>query len=316
MPVTKKAAEKVICCRCKKEYGSTTFFYKTNSILFGTSGHLPVCKECLGEIFLKYFKKYNHSKRAMKRLCMAFDLYYDDSIFDTCSDDDISVVLGNYIKRLNMVQYKGKTFDTTLEGDFYFQNKKKAINQTEFVTLPLEKPKEEPVQEVQEKKEVSSRDINKWGDGFEPEDYKALNSHYKYLKDANPNCDSNQEIFIIELCQTNMLKMKALREGAVDDYKKLAETYRKTFEKAGLKTEQDVSNDADSCWGQLVKDISQYTVEEYYRDKLLYKDMDGLDDYYQRHCARPLFNTKFGTQTRDKVYYVHEDEYEEDSDDE
>jgi len=309
MPVTKKAAEKIICCRCKKEYASTTQFYKTNSILYGTSGYLPVCKECLGDIFYRYFKKYNNSKKAIKRMCMAFDLYYDDSIFDTCADDDISVIVGNYIKRINLVQYKGKTFDSTLEGDFFFHNKRKEISQTEFITLPVRK--EEPKQE--DKKEISSRDINKWGDGFEPEDYENLNSHYKYLKSANPNCDSNQEIFIIELCQIYMLKARALKSGNVDDFKKLSETYRKTFEKAGLKTEQDVSNDADSCWGQLVKDVSQYTVEEYYRDQQLYKDMDGLDDYYQRHCARPLFNTKFGTQTRDTEYYVHEED-EDDSD--
>ncbi len=50
--------------------------------------------------------------------------------------------------------------------------------------------------------------------------------------------------------------------------------------------------------------ISQYTPEEYYSDKKLYKDFDGLGSYISRFITRPIKNLMLGGNERDDEYCV------------
>lgn len=232
---------------------------------------------------------------------MAFDLYYNDSIFDTCNDGT-SAMLGNYIKRLNMKQNKGKTFTTTLDEGFEFNKtsttKKKNVSETQEPDEP-------------EVDEIDPADIEKWGIGFDNVDYDILNSHYRLLKTANPNCDSNQEIFITDLCYTKMQQMKAVREGRVDDYNKLTDSYRKSFTQAGLKTVRDSSINEEFTIGVNAETIEKYTPAEYYKNKELYHDFDNIGDYINRFLLRPLRNLMHGTKDRDYEYFVKDEENED-----
>ena len=307
----KKNSEQAIyiCCHCDEPHDSLDQFYRINSGLYAKRGYLPICKKHFAETLEKYTEKYGDTRKAMRRICMAFDLYYTDSVFDSCVEDDVSVMLGNYFKRLNMKQCQKKTFDTSLEEGFDFEQinykaeleKKKKAEKLKA----KEEIKIEPEEEEEEK--INPKDIEKWGIGFDNIDYGILNAHYKLLKSANPNCDSNQEIFINELCYTKMQQLKSVREGNVDDYNKLTDSYRKTFQQAGLKTTQESAKTSDDCWSTFVGIVSQYTPEEFYKNKKLYKDYDGLGEYYERFAVRPLRNIELGTQERDYEFYVHED---------
>ena len=148
----------------------------------------------------------------------------------------------------------------------------------------------------------------RWGSGLSDDDYKTLEEHYRYLKKANPDFDSNQEIFIMDLCQTKMQQTNAMKSGRTDDYIKLTESYRKTFSQAGLKTTPDSNESNNESWGTWIGMISKYTPEEYYKDKTLYKDFDGIGEYFKRFVLRPLKNLQFGTTDRDKEYFVSDDE--------
>lgn len=304
MPKKNVSQSAYVCCQCNKSFDSLTQFYKAYSSLYAGTGYLPICKDCFAKLFNSYLEKYKDPQKAMKRICMAFDLYYNDSLFDTCNDGT-KALIGNYIKRLNMVQYKHKTFTTTLDEGFDFYN----INNTS----KKNKNSEESERGEAEAEKIDPKDIEKWGCGFQKVDYDILNSHYKFLKKANPNCDSNQEIFITDLCYTKMQQMKAVREGHVDDYNKLTDSYRKTFQQAGLKTIRDESNNADDCWGVFAALVSQYTPEEYYKDKNLYEDNDNIGIEYERHVLRPLRNLEYNSQDRDYEYFVptNEDEINE-----
>lgn len=281
--------KKYICYQCNQTL-PTNQFYKTNSQLYDGTGYLPVCKDCLNAIFHKYINIYGDSRKALRRICMAFDLYYNDAIFDTCNCDT-SVILGTYIKRLNVVQYKNRTFDTTLEEGFDFNK-----------LSSLKKKKN-----GEEKEDVDPKDIEKWGIGFEKIDYDVLNSHYKLLINANPNRDSNQEIFINDLCYIKMQQMKAVREGKVDDYNKLTDSYRKSFQQAGLKTVKDANNGEEFVIGVNGEMIEKYTPAEYYKNKKLYYDHDNIGEYIDRFMLRPLRNLMYGTKDRDREYYVKDE---------
>lgn len=290
---------KCVCCSCGESLALTNF-YKSNSAFYKT-GKLPICKECFSSEFGKFATEYQSNKKAMQRLCMAFDVYFDEDLFDKCDVNDETVV-GNYFRKLNMSQYKDKTFENTIKDGFnFFRESKSSKRTTSFKSENFEDD------ETESADMIAPEDIEKWGVGFESVDYDVLNVHYKYLKTANPNCDSNQEIFVMDLCYIHMQKMKALRNGDVDSYNKLTESYRKSFNQAGLKTVDAMKTD-DDCWSVWVDRVSQYTPEEFYKNKERYKDHDGFGEYYERFAVRPLRNIELGTQDRDYEFYVHEEE--------
>lgn len=284
------------CARCGKIYKTSDEFYRSNSDVYSDSGHIPICKTCCVKLFQSYIEKYNDQKKAVKRFCMTFDLYYNDTAYDTCCNATIDAVIGTYMKRLNITQYRQKTFSDSLAEGFSFEE--------------LSRKKIKPKKDDENKPEiiVTQEDIEQWGGGLDPEDYEILNSHYKYLKDANPNCDSNQEIFINELCYTKMQQMKAVRNNKVDDYNKLTESYRKSFMQAGIKTVKDNAADADFTLGVTAEMIEKYTPAEYYKNKQLFKDNDGIGEYIDRFLLRPIKNLMHGDNKRDPEYYVKGDD--------
>lgn len=297
-----KADNKRVCCCCGETLLSTQF-YKSYSPFY-KDGHLPICKSCFNQEVKLHLEdeNYKSSKKAMQRMCMAFDIYFDESLFDKCdANDDIYIVVGNYLKRLNMAQYKGKTFEDTLKKDEgVLSGDRKPVKENRVALVDKYGNEQDNVVEI------SAEDIKKWGVGLSPTDYENLNAHYKYLTSANPHCDSNQEIFINDLCYTKMQQLRCIRDGDMDNFKKMGEYYNSTFSKSGLKVVSDAEANSDDCLGVWNARISQYTPEEYYKNKELYKDHDNFRDYIERFVLRPLRNLQHGTDERDKEFYVKE----------
>lgn len=294
-----KPDKKYPCCQCGEEL-LLTRFNKSCSRLYAGIGHLPICKDCLSREYKKYTIEYRNDEKAMQRICMLFDIYFNSAVFHKCNQSE-DVVLGNYMKQLNLGQHKGKTFDATIKEGFFFKGTKGNVE------LGALDDGDDP---------VDPHIVDKWGAGLTRSDYDALERHYRYLKTANPNCDSNQEIFINDLCYTKMQQMRAVRENRTGDYNTMTESYRKTFMQAGLKTIQDMSTNNEDCWGIWQERIAQYTPEEYYKNKKLYRDFDGIGEYFERFVLRPLRNLMHGYQDRDPEYCVldadeHDIEYTE-----
>lgn len=298
-----KTAVKYVCCHCGEALPEDQF-YKSYS-QFYINKHLPICKDCFNRIvkLLLENETYKSSKKAMQRMCMAFDIYFDEDLFDKCdTHEDIYVAVGNYMKRLNLKNYAGKTFETTLQKGEILSGDRKPVKEKRVAIV------DQYGNESDESQKINPKDIEKWGAGLEPEDYNSLNSHYKYLKASNPDCDSNQEIFINDLCYIKMQQMKAMRDGRVDDFNKLTESYRKSFAQACLKVVRDANATEDTLIGVNAEMIERYTPAEYYKDKSLYRDFDGIGDYMQRFVLRPLRNLMHGTKDRDFEFYVKDEE--------
>lgn len=290
------ADNKYKCCQCGERQPLTNFFKSYST--FYANGRLPICKEC----FIRDVKLYSVSngykstKKAMRRMCMAFDIYFDDGLYAICdtNEPEVKTLVGNYLKRLNMAQYRGKTFEDSIAHGGLLTEDENASKTIEAI-----QPKDEPGEET-----ISPEDIQKWGVGLTPTDYENLNTHYKYLTSANPHCDSNQEIFIIDLCYTKMQQLRCIRDGDMDNFKKMGEYYNATFSKSGLKVTNESDNGSDDLIGVWAARIAQYTPEEYYKNKKLYKDSDNLGEYIERFLLRPQRNLQTGSSDRDFEYYV------------
>ena len=58
----------------------------------------------------------------------------------------------------------------------------------------------------------------------------------------------------------------------------------------------------------MIRTIEQYTPAEYYADKTLFKDADGIGEYFDRFIKRPLKNIFSGTKEMDLEYRVRDGE--------
>lgn len=286
-----------ICHWCGTPYPKldSNFPSSQSELYKGLDYHLPICRSCLDKMYEHYTDVYgNDEDLAIRRICEKFDIYYCEGLLSASRKITKNRSrIHTYISKANLTQYAGKTYDTTLDEE----RKRNVIESKE----QLEEMKANGTATV------SVAAAERWGMGiFNDSEYKTLEDHYKMLKKSNPNCDSNQEIFIKSLCHLNLLMNNALKDGNTKSYIEANGEYAKTFKQAGLKTVQETDKNADDCWGIFMEQISQYTPEEYYKDQSLYKDFDGIGEQFSRFVLRPLRNLLCKTSERDPEYNVED----------
>ena len=290
------------CSCCGKGFNSLkNNFQKTNSPLFqANEGFLPWCKSCTDSymnILIGFYSQ--NEEHAIEHFCQQVDWVYDIEPLKCAREisSDRSRI-SSYAAKKNLNVGNRKTYFDTLKHN-YEQKLGEIVTSRE--------------QAKSETSTISASAVDRWGVGFTEQDYKNLDEHYRMLKKNNPNADNNQEIFIKDLCNINMLKIHALQNGDSKEYATLVEQYAKTFKQAGLRTveEKDSSNDDTFC--MTLGLIADFTPEEFYLNKDLYKDNDKIGEYIERHILRPMINLETGSTTRDTEFFVPDevDEYEE-----
>lgn len=285
---------KMVCRgKCGKSISIATNFYTVASPIHENTGYrIPICKKCISDIYDYYYSIYQDDYKCVERMCMMFDIIYDENTLDIALRSGTSNPFGQYISKLNLLKTDDKTYNPNFDKlTEYKEIYGKYENSSDFV----------------EDNQLDEELVKKWGKGFETEDYENLENHYKMLKSTNPNCNENQEIFIRDLCFTKMQQINAIKKGDTTAFKDLTKLYSDTFKQAGLRMTYDESANSDDCWGVFMERISQYTPEEYYKDKKLYKDFDGIGDYFKRFVLRPLRNLQFNQNERDYEFCVKDE---------
>lgn len=286
------------CTSCGKGFVSQNGnFQKTNDVLFqSNNGYLPWCKECTDKYVTQMTALYsNNEELAMKDYCQRAGWNYDLTALvasrETYSGHKDRSRISHYAAKKNLNCNGRKTYIDTIKYNY--------VQKQNQVITSIEQAKSDDFT-------VTASSVDRWGIGFTESDYKNLDDHYRMLKRNNPNCDSNQEIFIKSLCNLNMLMMRTLKDGDSEKYIKLTEQYARTFKNAGLRTVEEKDSSNNDTVGVTLATISQYTPEEFYKDKSLYEDWDELGDYIDRHICRPMQNLMTGSDIRDKEFFVPE----------
>lgn len=288
---------KYYCTCCGKSWKQQkTHFYLSRSPLYtANNGYIHICCECLNIYYDQMLAVFSGDEaRAVEYICHQFDWYFSPSAFQRLKNSfpDGTNMLSTYIR-------KGRAYADGTYGDYYTDTIKQR-NLSE--TSPLVDVYATPEAPTDSKVSQSAR--LRWGSTFDDDKILELEDHYKMLHRLNPNCSNNQEIFIKQLCQINMVMNDALRSGKFDTYTKASAEYRNTFKQAELQSGDATDASANETFGVTLATISKYTPEEYYKDKTLYKDFDGIGDYFKRFVKRPLKNLQFGTKERDKEFSV------------
>lgn len=225
MANTKK--DKYTCFYCQKEYVDTNF-YKSNSEFHSGLGKIPYCKQCIENFYQQYFNRYtndgclNPEKKAVKRLCMIFDIYYKEEVFNSSmkkiKEGNMNISpMGQYMKTIQLSQYnrKKETYENT-------------ITQEEMDNFSFD---------ISDSVEVDKKIIDFFGSGFSIEDYDYLQREYNDWV-ARHECKTKaQEEVFKRLCFKQLEILKATRRG--EDTKDLDATFQKLLETAKLQPKQN-----------------------------------------------------------------------------
>lgn len=125
------------CLHCGMELEYKNFYQLHNSsnIYSGNDNYIPICKDCLKILYEQFKIQYANQfsvlgmkpeelkeneieKLAVRRLCMTFDIYYSDRLFDAALKQigrfPTLNMVSAYIKIVNLKQSRNKSYDDTI----------------------------------------------------------------------------------------------------------------------------------------------------------------------------------------------------------
>lgn len=271
------------CSCCGKEYvNQKPNFPASQSPLYAGNGyHLTICRNCLDELFKHYTEALGSEEEAIRRICMKFDIYYCPSLVDASKKISLDRSrLMTYISRANLRQYKGNTYDTTID-----EETSRTIDSIDDLNKNNEKTDTEvPI--------VSDQDIAKWGYGFEPLDYRWLNDNYNEIRSTNVIDTTTRNELVCDYCRQKLLANKALRENQIDRYSKLSDMAQKTLDRANLTPKIEDANDkaGEKPMGVMIQMFEKE--EPIPEPRPEWKDVDGIVHlitvYFLGHLSKML----------------------------
>lgn len=305
---------KLRCLSCNKGFESLEF-YDSDSDQYASIGKLPYCKECIDKIYRGHLAKYldlncpDAEKKALERICMSMDLYFNDKLYETAYKDsqiNAGSIVFYYFKKLKLYQYRRKNYNSTIEERLI---------------------KGEPIEEVSSIKiaDIKSEDLEYamrlFGNGFSKDDYRFLLDQYQDWTTRHECETKSQEEVFKQICFTQLELSKARRAGI--DTKDLNMTMLKQLEAAKLQPKQNKGETVSDTqtFGTLIDKWENTRPLPEIDEELRDVDKIGLylDVFFKGHLAK-MMGLKNGlsnlyTKYMEK-YTVKKPEYsgEEDSD--
>ena len=289
------------CCATSYVKLDDNFPASQSELYAGWNYHLPICKRCLDRMFEHYTEVYgNDEDKAIRRICEKYDIYYCESLLSASRKITKNRSrIHTYISKANLVQYKGKTFDTTLDeertGDII-----------------------ETLDDVKDAKKAKLKTVKFFGTGFSDDDYQYLQEQYDDWTTRHECKTKAQEEVFKRICFKQLEILKATRNG--ENTKDLDYTYQQLLDTANLKPKQ-TNMDAlaeDRTFGQLIKIWENEKPIPEPDDE--FKDVDGIGRYisifFLGHLAKMVgIKNKFSRMYEEEMnkYTVTKPEYEEDT---
>lgn len=309
--MAKTTKAKYTCLYCKKEYVETNF-YNSYSRLFSGTGKLPYCKQCVEKFYQQYYDEYinegclTSEKNAVKRVCMLFDIYYTDVVFNSAmnkireSNMNISP-MAQYVKTIQLSQYKDKSYDNTVLNEM----------KEEFIVGTSSN--------ISDDRKVDEATIRFFGTGFTDEDYEYLKREYDdWTARHECNTKAQEEVFK-RICFKQLEILKATRKG--EETKNLDATFQNLLDTAKLQPKQN-SGDAtaeNQTLGTLIDKWENERPLPEIDEELRDVDKIGLyiDTFFKGHTCKMLgeknaYSNLYSSMM--KKFTVDKPEYESDED--
>jgi hypothetical protein len=253
-----------ICTACGEPHPERDY-YRSASPMYKAIGRLPICIDCIVDIFNKELDKNNNNlKMTMYIVCRLFNIYYDDNLFLAVqgqSEKKGTNFVQIYFQKVNSLpQYRGKTF-----ADSTFLEEKDKVDVVDFV-------------DDDENFEVTPNMVSKWGKNLNQDDYRYLEEVYGSLIAIYDHKTPIQKMLYEDIARTRLAAQQALRSNQILNYEKMMSTVSKLMQDASIKPSQENGTDEGlSTWGQWIKKIEETEPIPEATDE--FKDVDGIRKY-------------------------------------
>lgn len=245
----------ITCGSCGIDKSLREYYKSYNPI--HTTGCIPYCKSCLRKMLLSDNGELDLNK--VKSTLKLIDKPFIDNLWKT-SCEDKKDTLGAYMKNLAMKQFRELTWEDTIIVDNHTANSINNINTSNF--------------------KVTEEMIERWGYGFQPEEYLNFERKYKKLtkgyKEKTALHSERLDTYIIHKVKEEM----ATARGDVAEAEKWAKLAQKDATDAKLNVSQlsksDITGGVDLL-PQLVEAAEQYASLIPLLPKVLAQPYDDAD---------------------------------------
>lgn len=228
----------VTCTRCGKQFGAARgHFHTSYATSYKGVKHLPICKDCVENLFDTYYEQSNDYRLTMKQLCKKFDLYWNESLFEQATAKSTPRTLfATYMAGINTPSFAGRCYDHTLadEGVKWWEEtptvvEEEDVDEEDAIVIPDE------IQAF-------------WGSGLEPKKYLLLEERMNYivkkLKLDRESLDVGTELILKQACGLELDIAEARADGKSVD--KLVNALNTLLGSANLKPAQQKQESNDS----------------------------------------------------------------------
>ena len=317
--------ERIKCMMCNQVKESDEY-YDSDSDIHIAIGKIPYCKDCLCKLYDDYKIKYETNdiifpeRKAMERICMMCDVYYDDKMFSNAEKNKQKQIERNakkrislephilllYFKSTKLHQYANKSYDDTAYKR-YADEKELGYSVVGYAQ----------VDKQEEENEIVAEGTRIFGSGFQEADYSYLLEQYKDWTTRHECNTKSQEEMFKQICFTQLEILKAKRTK--QDTKDLNATLLKQMEAAKLQPKQnygDTTADTQTFGTLIDKWENTRPIPEI--DEEL-KDVDNIKKYinvfFRGHLAKMLgIDSGYSDEYEEYMeqYTVNKPEYDDD----
>lgn len=290
------------CCACGTSYKNLddNFPASQSEMYAGLDYHLPICKTCLDKLFEHYTTVYGGNEdQAIRRICENFNIYFNQSLLNASRKITKNRSrIHTYISRSNLLQYKDKTYDSTLD-----EERNEGIIET--------------LDDVKDSKKAKLKTVKFFGTGFEDDDYVFLEDEYlDWTTRHECNTKAQEEVFK-QICyaQLDILKAKRTNQSTKD----LTKTLQDLLATANLQPKQTKDNTLaeQNTFGTLIRKWeNERPIPEPDKE---WKDVDGIVKYITIYflghlCKMMGIKNSYSRmyEAEMKKYKVEKPEYEDD----
>lgn len=292
----KKKVVKELYCRYGEHMKPEKNFYSCVDKFLDKNGFFSVCKDCMGEMYSNFYTVDHNIERTIYKMCKALNVLYNESAVETTK----KILVGKKMTEDNPSTwgiYKGKLPISVSAGLSKIDGTLGMSSDLLDLTFEYNAPM--PQKSIPDNVYGDIEDVQAfWGEGFDVEDYRFLQTEYDNFKTTN-TADTYQQIVLLkEVCY----KLLAMKEQRMESKSTavLAKELQELMKNLNISPNQKAAANAGKSketFGEWIKDIEQNKPAEFFKDKSIYRDVDNVEAYAEEHITRPLRN--FITGSRD-----------------
>lgn len=291
------------CTACGKGYTrqKDNFNVSPSPYYAKNGGYLTICRHCLDKSY-DYYKDEvfgGDQDKAMELLCATINTCFDENTWAIAKKHPQSnrSKVSIYFSKLNLSQTKGTSYADTI----ILREANKIENAVSIQSI-----------EESSNTGTSVETVRLFGLGFGEPDYETLQYEYDdWVQKYGEPEDKRQDELYKSLCYLKLQLQKSVQNGDAG-IGALAKTYKEYINAATTELEDRKQKKEDAVkldpLGVWISDIERFTPAEYYKDKKLYHDADGLGSYASRFIFRPLKNLLTGSKELDKEFSLSKED--------